>query len=213
MSGREQRSPDDEAILAALADVGRAIARENAERERTARPLPDAVQARILAHADARGARVVRPARWRRAAAVLAPLALAAAVVLVVLGRGGNRVLPGYALEIGGSQAEMRDPPRGPNRARVVRLGEEAPLVLLARPTERPEAAVEVGVFGERGGTVAPLPADVRVAEEGSARIEIARRALDGVREVRIVLAPRGTEPGELQRRAERGDALGVRIE
>jgi len=233
MSKRDGHDERAEALLSALGQMGRDIRRENAELERlsagsapsrsmedvdsrlvaAARPLPEDVQKRILASVPARPAKVVSMNRWRRVMAIAAPLCAAAALLLFVTSRGGEHALPAYSMEIVGSQSTMRDAPTKPNTEGVARLGDEAPLVVVARPVSRPEGPIEAFAFGKKGGAWSPIPADIRVAEEGSARLQLTAPSLRDVDELRIVVSPRGTSADDARQRAERGDALSVRLE
>lgn len=156
------------------------------------RPLGAEVEARIAARirprASARGGRVV--ALIRRTAPYAAPLAVAAAL-LVYLGRGdaGHPSLPEYTV-VATSEREMRG--AGEERARLeLRGGDDATFEIVARPATTAAAHVAAYVFaiGVSGtGEASPVDARVDVAAEGSVRIRGRARALDGARELRVVL-------------------------
>jgi hypothetical protein len=144
---------------------------------------PRAIEER--AKADAKGGRVI--AFVRRAAVVAAPLAVAAAVIVYV-GRGGTSrsSLPEYAVVASGEK-EMRGADEAQARLEL-RGGEGATFEILARPSTDAGAHVVAYVFAIGEGEPNPVEAKVEVAFGGSVRIRGRARALEGAREVRVVL-------------------------
>lgn len=162
-------------------------------------PLGDEAVERIAAAAVAgRSARSAEPAEpaeatnvvafLRRAVLYAGPVALAAAVLLFVGLREpapSGILLPDYSV-VAGSQREMR----GADDARsalTLRGGPDAEFEILARPAT---ATGKVVAFAFAIGDAEPSPVDAKVelAPEGAVRIRGRARALDGAREVRVVL-------------------------
>jgi hypothetical protein len=100
-------------------------------------------------------------------AAIAAPLALAAAVLLWV-----NRAppLPAYALELSGTVDTVRgETPAAPQDAPVVEPG--APLTVVLRPARNPGADVVARAFWVKGGCVRAWPAASEQADGGGIRL------------------------------------------
>ncbi len=124
----------------------------------------------------------------RRAAIYAGPVALAAAVLLFVGLREpapSGILLPDYSV-VAGNQKEMR----GADEARAaltLRGGPDAEFEILARPAT---ATGKVVAFAFAFGDAEPNPVDAKVelAPEGAVRVRGRARALDGAREVRIVI-------------------------
>jgi hypothetical protein len=163
------------------------------------KPLGDAAIDRITARVHAKAAKAVDAgakrntgnvvAFMRRAAVVVGPLALAAVVVLYA-GRGGEKghaLLPDYTFVASGEQTM-----RGANdTAPALRLhgGASATFEITARPATQAGAKVVAYVFAiEADHEPSAVDASVEVAPEGAIRIRGRARALDGAREVRVVI-------------------------
>lgn len=180
---RAKREPETAAMVAASrpsgdAAVERVVARVGAKANANAK-------ADANAKANAKGGRLI--ALVRRASVVVAPLAVAAAVVLY-LGRGGGsrEALPEYSVVASGEKDT-----RGADEAQArleLRGGEGATFEIVARPGTDAGAHVVAYVFAIGEGEPNPVDAKVEVAFGGSVRIRGRARALDGAREVRVVL-------------------------
>jgi hypothetical protein len=124
----------------------------------------------------------------RRAAIYAGPVALAAAVLVFVGLRDpapSGALLPDYSI-VASSQKEMR----GADDARpalTLRGGPEAEFEILARPATATGKVVAFA-FAVGEGEPNPVDATVELAPEGAVRIRGRARALDGAREVRVVL-------------------------
>jgi hypothetical protein len=152
---------------------------------KASRPLGDDVIAKIAARATPRS--VVVPFS-RRVAIYAGPVALAAAMLLYVGLREpvpSGALLPDYSVAAS-SQKEMRGADESlPTLA--LRGGPEAEFEIVARPAT---AAGQVVAYAFAIGEGEPNPVDARIeiAPEGSVRIRGRARALEGAREVRVVL-------------------------
>ena len=152
----------------------------------------------------------------RRAAVVVAPFAVAAAV-FVYLGRGGEPGprLPEYAIVAGGEK-EMRGADDAPAGVLQVRGGPDAAFEILARPmTSAGGSKVIAYVFAigeDRASEPNPVDAKIDIAPEGAVRIRGRSKALTGARELRVVVATaggpiKGYEDALSRARAGRTDA------
>lgn len=132
-------------------------------------------------------------ARWlKRLVTGVGPLALAAAMILYVV--GGPRLgpsspeLPEYSVTATSEQA-MRGAAEASARLRLGK-GKDARFEIVLRPATAPEKKVVAYAFamGEPGSDPNPLDAKTEVSEEGAVRITGASRALEGAREIRVVI-------------------------
>ena len=193
----------DESSSAVVALVERAANdREAAAIVDASRPLGAEVEERIAARmspkpsVDASTAANPKPGRVlafvRRNAALVAPLAVAAAV-LVYVGRGDttHASLPDYSV-VATSEKEMRGADLAtPPRAQLeLRGGTDAVFELVVRPATSVPVKVVAYVFAIGDGEPNAVDAKVEVAPEGAVRINGRARALEGAREVRVVLGP-----------------------
>lgn len=143
-------------------------------------------KAKANADADAKAnADAGRVAAFVRRAVVVAVAVTVGAAVIVYLGRGGTSrtSLPEYAVVASGEK-EMR----GAGETLELRDGEGATFEILARPGTDAGAHVVAYVFAIGEGEPNPVEAKVEVALGGAVRIRGRARALDGAREVRVVL-------------------------
>lgn len=184
----ERRAASDEETAAMLA---------------ASRPLGAAVEDRIAARlvvdektststsatgGVATGGRVI--AFVRRNAMYVAPFAVAAAALLYV-GRGGSSgtggaALPDYSVVATGER-EMRG---AADEKAVLELrgGADAGFEIVARPATGAATRVVAYVFAIGDGEPSAVEAKVDVAPEGAVKIKGRARALEGAREIRIVL-------------------------
>jgi hypothetical protein len=120
----------------------------------------------------------------RRIAIVAGPLALAAAVfVWVAGGRDGDSArapVPDYAL------AAISDP-ADTNLSRLRLHAADAPFEIALRPAA-PAGKVVAYAFAMGEGEPNPIEANVEIAPDGTIRIRGRARALEGAREVRVVI-------------------------
>lgn len=187
----ERRSGEDPEVAALLA---------------ASRPLGAAGEERIAAHLAPRAAPAkAEPAKVkpraiakpnvaffaRRAVVVAGPLALAAAVVLWGLagrkGEAGRALLPDYAVSASSDQA-MRGPADTAASTRLRLRPGDAPFEILVRPATAAGGKVVAYAFAIGEGEPNPIEAKVEVAPEGSIRVRGRSRALEGAREVRVVI-------------------------
>ena len=152
--------------------------------------IADAVRISPAAPAAAKpsGGNVV--AFLRRASIVVGPLALAAAIFLV-LGRGGDKSsvpLPEYTFVASGEKEMRGDAP--PEKAGALRLRDapDATFEIVARPATAAGGHVVAYVFAVKDGEPNAVEASVELAPEGSVRIRGRAGQLRGAREVRVVL-------------------------
>jgi hypothetical protein len=158
-----------------------------------ARPLPEAAIDRIAASVT----QARRPARlfstsWRRRAAVLvAPLALAAAaVVYVAAPRRGDDALPDYDV-LTTSPATTRGPsPDAASRLRLPGvLGGDLQFLVLLRPRTAAGRPLVAHVFTvDSKGASAPLDVAVDVSADGAVRLQGSARGLASARELRVIV-------------------------
>ncbi len=131
----------------------------------------------------------------RRAAPVAGSLAVAAAVLLwTFAGRNEGRSappLPDYDVSVSAEQA-MRGPAPDSSPARLVLRPGDNPFEMIVRPATATAVKIAVYAFamGEREPN--PIEATIEIAPEGSVRIRGKSRALDGAREVRVVIGDAG---------------------
>ncbi len=125
----------------------------------------------------------------RRHAAIVAPLAVAAAVLLYMRRADEAHLgLPDYSVVASGER-EMRG--AGQPRATLeLRGGADAWFEIVARPATTVPTPVVAYLFAMGEGEPNPVDAKVDIAAEGSVRIEGQGRALAGARELRLVLGP-----------------------
>lgn len=177
----EQEAADDPALAARLAG---------------SRPLDEAAALRIAARvrpADAKVAPLApakkgaRPSRLRLAA-ITAPLAMAAALVLYLAAGpgGGVGALPGYSVSATGEQA-MRGPAEATTRLSVGK-GRDARFEIVARPDTAAPAKIVAYAFAMIDGEPSPLEAKTEVSADGAVRVTGTSRALEDAGEVRLVL-------------------------
>lgn len=197
----EARAGGDEeaaALLAASRPLGDDVIARIAK---NAAPAPASAPARAPAPASAPAsasapARAPAPASapakvvplTRRVARFAAPLALAAAVVLYLGLREpspSGALLPAYSVVAGGPK-EMRGADDASSTL-VLRGGPDAEFELLARPATTTSKVVAY-VFAIGEGEPNPVDAKIEIAPEGAVRVRGRARALEGAREVRIVL-------------------------
>lgn len=171
----------------------------------SSRPLGADVEERIAARVGLRSGRAaVKPAAAarpggpvvrslaRRVAVFAGPLALAAAVLVWVMagrnGEPGHALLPDYAVSATSDQT-MRGPAADPTPAAGLRLhAGDAPFEIVLRPATRAGTRVVAYAFAIGEGEPNPIEAKVEIAPEGSIRIRGRARALQGAREVRVVV-------------------------
>ena len=128
----------------------------------------------------------------RRNAVYVAPLAVAAAV-LVYVGRGDptHASLPDYSVAAK-SEKEMRgaDVAAAPPAQLELRGGTDAVFELVVRPATTVPIKVVAYVFAIGEGEPSAVDAKIEIAPEGAVRINGRARALAGAREVRVVVGP-----------------------
>lgn len=149
---------------------------------------------------------------WRRAAVIVGPLAMAAAVLLYVTMRAPGGDLPGYQISASAEQT-MRGSTET-SGALVLSGASGATFTILARPDTAAASVVTAQVFAVRGDDVRKVEGvAVETAEAGSARITGGTSSLDGASEVRVVLSAKALDEATAQARAKemRSDA-GVRV-
>lgn len=185
----ERRAAAD-AEVAAILEASAPLGDDAAERiaARIERDRPEEAEVVPLAAVKARAAQARSGATIaRRAAVLVAPLALAAALVLyVTAGPGGGAALPEYTVAAAGEQAM-----RGPSEAAaVLRLGAspDARFEIVARPATAAADPVVAYAFAMGEGEPSPVEARIDVAQGGAVRVAGAARALAGAREVRLVV-------------------------
>ena len=152
--------------------------------------IADAVRVTPAAPAAAKpsGRNVV--AFLRRASIVVGPLALAAALFLVV-GRGGNEStasLPEYSFVASGEKEMRGDSPPETARALRLRSDPDATFEIVARPATAAGGHVVAYVFAVIGGEPNAVDARVELAPGGSVRIRGRAAQLHGAGEIRVVL-------------------------
>lgn len=133
----------------------------------------------------------------RRAVMLAGPVALAACMLLYFGVREPaltGALLPDYGV-VASSQKEMRGADE-PRPSLELRGGPDAEFEILARPTTTTGKVVAFA-FAIGDGEPNPVEAKVEIAPEGAVRIRGRGRALDGAREVRIVL---GTASDSIKR-------------
>jgi hypothetical protein len=193
----------------------RETAREEAEAplpEELARPLDAAELDALDAALDRSLPSPKAPARARsgrrasmRWVAVMAPIAVAAGVLLAIRGpRAAKASLPVYELSVEGSQQATRGGDPAP-RERVVRLKRSGQLTVLLTPQAPIAVAVGARAFIDAKSVLTPWNVPARVSPEGAVRIEASGEALralpDGDARVVVEVAPDGDVP------ASAGDA------
>ena len=182
----EERSGSD-AEVAAMLEASRPFGPE----------VLDRIAARVTANASAIAVPSARPpvvggrvlAFVRRHAAIVAPLAVAAAVLLY-MGRAdeAHLGLPDYFVVATGER-EMRGADQ-PHATLELRGGANASFEIVARPATTVPTPVVAYLFAIGDGEPNPIEAKVEIAAEGSVRIKGSARALAGARELRLVLGP-----------------------
>lgn len=177
------------------------------------RPLGAAVEERIAARIAPASRPVTRATPKtnvvpfaRRLAMVAGPLALAAAVLLYVVagrdGQSGLALLPDYAVSASGDQTMRGPAPAVSTNALRLHAG-DAPFEIVARPATTAGTKVVAYVFAIGEGEPSPVDAKIKISPEGSIRIQGRARALQGARELRVVI---GVAEGSIKRF---DDALG----
>lgn len=133
------------------------------------------------------------PSAWKRHLVTAAgPLALAAAMIVYVTGRSGPGAppLPAYTVTATVDQAASAEG-QGAARLRLARAGAKgARFEIVLRPATPPEGKVVAYAFTFDAPDAEPAPLDARVelAPEGVIRLSGAGRALEGARELRVVV-------------------------
>ena len=123
----------------------------------------------------------------RRHAAIVAPLAVAAAVLLY-MGRADEAHvgLPDYSVMATG-ETEMRGADQ-PHATLELRGSASGSFEIVARPATTVPSPVVAYLFAMGEGEPNPVDAKVDIAPEGSVRIKGQARGLAGARELRVVL-------------------------
>jgi hypothetical protein len=204
---RFERVARGEADAAELEELERKAAADPVLATRLAgsRPLDagavDRITERVLAARSSRPEQAGREggniislrARWLKGiVAGVGPLALAAAMILYVV--GGPRLgpssaeLPEYSVTATSEQA-MRGAAEASARLRVGKA-KDARFEIVLRPATASEKKIVAYAFaiGEPGSDPNPLDAKTEVSEEGAVRITGSSRALEGAREIRVVV-------------------------
>jgi hypothetical protein len=202
---RGDASPDEVADLEKAAEADP----ELAARLEASRPFDEVAIARIATNASKKAAapeaktatsaaKTAAPAAkvtakpsplFRRVATIAAPLALAAALVLYFSNGQRGPELPGYEISATSEQA-MRGP-AGPDTRIHVGTSREARFEIVARPaTASPAKVVAYAFVILEGSKAEPLDAKIDVSPDGAIKVTGQARALDGAREVRIVIGP-----------------------
>ena len=185
----ERAANDREA--AALVDASRPLGAD-AEERIAARlsPKPSVTASAPAAAPAPKPGRVL--AFVRRNAVYVAPLAVAAAV-LVYVGRGDptHASLPDYSVAAT-SEKEMRgtDVAAAPPTQLELRGGTDAVFELVVRPATAVPIKIVAYVFAIGEGEPSAVDAKIEIAPEGAVRINGRARALAGAREVRVVVGP-----------------------
>ncbi len=217
-----KRERADDAALEAIAsgdDAGEAaadLARRAKEGDAEAvalleasRPLGDDVVAKIAVNVapNASAPKTIAPKAsppkpatvsfLRRAATYAGPLALAAGIAFLVTRgpSGGGPELPAYALAATGEQA-MRGDPTLASSTRIHAGAPTSKFEIVARPEVAATSRVAAWAFVIGANTEVeptPLDAQIDVAPEGGVRIRGTGRALEGAREIRVIIAPAET--------------------
>ncbi len=134
-----------------------------------------------------------RRASWMvgRITPIVGGLALAAAVVVyVAAGRPKDvphAMLPDYALAASSDQS-MRGAPEKAGAVLHLHGRPDAPFEITARPANAAGTRVVAYLFAIGEGEPNPIDANVEIAGEGAIRIRGQARALDGARELRLVI-------------------------
>ncbi|MCB9727281.1 MAG: hypothetical protein H6744_00540 [Deltaproteobacteria bacterium] len=204
----ERARQEDPARWAAFAPLDEA-AQERVHRE-VARALDGAAAGEGGAPVIALAPR--RKARWARLAMVVAPLAAAAALVLVLRGPLGGTdgpPLPGYGLEVSGGLATVRGA-EAPEPSR--RFTPDSPVELLLRPQQAAQGPVAVRAWRRMPGQAwQAWDAPAQISAEGSARIAGSAAELlgttPGVVGLRIVVGRPDELPGGPEAQGDGGDA------
>lgn len=174
------------------------------------RPLDGAARKRIAARVDA-GLRPPRVIAWRRAALLAGPLAVAAAVVLVVSVRLRQpaqplTLVPEYSLALSGGDRATRSgtpAPSGP-----VELHRSSSLEIVLRPATAVSHPTVVRAFLLQGADVRPWDVVMDRSSDGAVRIAGQAGALltgvpAGSWDLVFTVAPEGSaqpDPGEVAR-------------
>ncbi len=154
--------------------------------EDAARPLDDAARGRIAARlAEATGTKSVTTAKsakttkpdpppnvilLRRAAWIVAPLAMAAAVLLWISRPGVITALPEYELAlVGGDQTTRATPAQ--LRGDTLRVHTGARVQISARPATMPDGEIAARAFLIEGGAARVWDVPIEISPEGAARI------------------------------------------
>ncbi len=183
--GEMAPAPADDAVWERLARGELSPAEDAQLRERAAadpeiatlyeafRPLDDAARKRIAAHVEA-GSRRPRVIAWRRAALLAGPLAVAAAVALVVSVRLREpaqplALFPEYSLALSGGDRATRSgtpAPSGP-----VELRRSSSLEIVLRPATAVSHPVAVRAFLLNGTDARPWDVAMDRSPDGAVRI------------------------------------------
>lgn len=208
---------------------------DGAAMAKAAAPFDDAAVDRIVGRIDAvRAGRTpleVAPApvaqladartrRTRRLAAIMAPLAAAAVIVLAL--RGGlapsepQGDLPSYALSVGGGTAVARGAAM-PTERLTLGGSLDQTFDVVARPATATSRAPVARAFAWKAGAPArPLGSEVsiEVAPSGSVRVRGTANALDGATELRVVIAASAITDADLSMISEDAPAgrAGARV-
>ena len=127
----------------------------------------------------------------RRFAVLAAAFAVAGAVLVYVVagrrGEHGGTLLPDYAVAASSDQT-MRGAVEPTRAALTLRGGAEGSFEIVARPSTTAGAKVVAYAFAMGEGEPNAVDAKIEIAPEGSVRIRGRGRALQGAREVRVVI-------------------------
>ena len=167
-----------------------------AVRLEASRPFDEIAVARIAKNVGPKRPADVKPAATkksnvaRRIATITGPLALAAAIFLYFSNaQEKGPVLPGYEISATSEQA-MRGP-AGPDTRIRVGSARDARFEIVARPASAtPTKVVAYAFVMLEGSKAEPLEAKIDVSPDGAIKVAGEARALEGAREVRIVIGP-----------------------
>lgn len=169
----ERLAAGDDDVARPLDDAARARITAKLLEATTAKagPKPDAATRESASASPAKtrddGARVVL---LRRAAWVVAPLAMAAAVLLWIGRPQSLAPVPDYEVSLVGGDQTTRGAPVQ-LRGDTIRVRSASRVQIVARPATKPEGTVEARAFLIRGGAAQPWTVPIEVSPEGAARI------------------------------------------
>lgn len=134
-----------------------------------------------------------RPSRWALAAV---PLAVAAAVALLLSRPQSTVPLPDYSAELRGGQSEQRS---GTTSNVVPRIGPSSQLELRLRPSVDVKGSVEARAFAVQAERVTPLDATPQIAPSGGVRLQGRAGAWFGAARGNAKIVVLIARPGALQ--------------